>query len=152
MAAGERSLNTELEGLLSRPNAHKGLEAFISSHEGKTLPGCHALIIRAKQILALAKDDAMTKAKAKRKIELCRQVLEVLQVLEPGLATRVGEEIVNRCTLELPDFVFCQLDVRKRLDLAHWDLCQESLIDKQATYMHNIEFAHRHFASALSSF
>ena len=104
-AMAERSLKMELD---ATPRTVEALEAFVGE-KSETLWHSHALLIEAKQRLAIAYGQLgqienglsssssasldRRRTQRRRRSQLWREVLQALQVLETGLAGRIGKWI-----------------------------------------------------------
>jgi hypothetical protein len=80
------------------------LESFVLSHSAVLHPR-HSLIVAAKQTLSVGYGRfraAASNAEKERKVDLCREVLQVLRILETGIATRIGS--LNKTTGWHSDF------------------------------------------------
>ena len=91
LIAQERRVSLELENIPKTDLA--GLEDFVARYSSVLSPR-HSLILSAKQSLSVGygrSKKCSTEREKKRKVELCREVLAVMRVLETGIATRIGK-------------------------------------------------------------
>ena len=91
LIAQERRVSFELENI---PKTDVGaLEAFVAKHSALLSPR-HALVVAAKQSLSVGYGRGARKCSSerekRRKVELCREVLAAMRLLETGIATRIG--------------------------------------------------------------
>ena len=70
------------------------LESFLSEVALPALHPRHAVVMSAKQALSVAYGRVgmatMTRAERERKVQLCREVIDTMRKLEPGMAARIG--------------------------------------------------------------
>ena len=95
MAMLERKIKVEVEAL-DKTNI-SALEEFVTKY-GEVLHSRHALLMCAKQSLSVAYgriNTDISEAEAKRKLNLCREVVQMMDILETGIATRKGNGIRN---------------------------------------------------------
>ena len=97
IAAMERSLTMQLESIGSTDIS--GLEQFLLQYEALLHPN-HASLISAKNMLAVGygrftgyEKSKLSSLQIDRKIELCRDVYKVVQIVERGISTKIGELI-----------------------------------------------------------
>ena len=90
LIAQERRVSFELENI---PKTDVGaLEEFVAKHSALLSPR-HALVVAAKQSLSVGYGRARkcsSEREKRRKVELCREVLAAMRLLETGIATRIG--------------------------------------------------------------
>ena len=94
VAAFERQLTMELDAI-ERTDVN-GLENFVMKYENFLHPN-HASLITAKQLLSVGygrfggyEKSRLSHLQIDRKIELCREVYAVVQIVEGGIGTKIG--------------------------------------------------------------
>ena len=95
IASMERSLTMQLESV-DRTDI-QGLENFVLQYENLLHPN-HASMISAKQLLSVGygrfggyEKSRLSHLQLDRKIQLCREVYKVTQIVEGGIATKIGK-------------------------------------------------------------
>ena len=92
LIAQERRVSFELENIAKTDVA--ALEEFVAKYSAVLNPR-HSLVVSAKQNLSVAygrSKKCSSEREKRRKVELCREVLETMRLLETGIATRIGKE------------------------------------------------------------